>query len=547
MSQSTTILFGGAAGDGVKEAGINCARLLQSVGYQVFVSFEFPSLIRGGHNYCRLTFGKEKIWNDHTRVDVLVAFNEETVVVHKKELNKGALVISEKELPMTAWAKEIEAKPILRTAVALGALCTYFGIPLEKLNKIFTEIFKHAADKNITLAGRGFDNFKKINKEKLVIGRPTKGEFLSDGNESLSEGLVKAGLQMYIAYPMTPASSILHYLARVAPEKKIKVVQAENELAVANMALGAAWAGAGAVTGTSGGGFALMQESFSLAGIAELPFVVVLSQRPGPATGVPTGTAQADMNMARASGHGEFPRVVIAPGDAAESYLLGGEAINLAWQFQIPVIVLLDKHLSESVTTAVWPVEKLKIRAGKILSSVAGDYGRYQFTPSGVSPMVFPGTKNAVVKVNSYEHDEHGFTSEDPRIIVKMIDKRAKKMKLITKDIARIQPIKIYGNKTAKNVVLFWGSTKGTILEALKEIKKPIKLVQVLCVEPLPVATLASALKGAKKIIAVENNSTGQLADLVGEKCGIKNIKKVLRYDGKPFAVEELVKVLNKI
>ncbi len=546
MLNVTTILFGGAAGDGVKEIALNCARLLQSCGYQIFTSFEYPSLIRGGHNYCRLTFGKEKIWNDHTKVDVLVALSAETVVLHKKEMNKGALIISEKDLPMTTWTKEVGAKPILRTAVALGALCKYFGIPLEKLNNIFEANFKRAAENNIILAKRGYDAFGVVSKNILKISPPIKGDHLTDGNEAFAEGSIKAGLQMYVAYPMTPSSSILHYLARVAPENNLKVIQAENELGAANMVLGAAWAGAGAVTGTSGGGFALMEETFSFAGIAELPFVVALSQRPGPATGVPTGTAQGDLNMARSAGHGEFPRVVLAPGDAAESYLLGGEAMNLAWQFQIPVIVLLDKHLSESVTTSMWPVDKLKIREGKILSTVAGDYARYRFTPSGVSPLAFPGTKNAVVKVNSYEHDEHGFMSEDPKMIVKMTDKRAKKMKLITKDIARIQPVKIYGNKTAKNIVLFWGSTKGVLLEAMKEVKKPIKLVQVLCVEPLPVSVLVGALKGAKKIICVENNSTGQLADLVGDKCDIKNIKKVLRYDGKQFMVEDLVEILKK-
>jgi len=547
MNLVKTILIGGAAGDGVKEAGINLARLLSSLGYYVFVSFEYPSLIRGGHNFCRISFSTEKIFNDHTTVDILLALNSETIELHKKELNKNALIISEKDLAMSVWAKEIGAPSIMRLSAALGALCKYWELPLKNLEHIFTEVFKEKAEKNIKLAQRGFDNFRPHVLDKLKIFKARPGEIVTDGNVALAEGLIKAGLNVYAAYPMTPASSIMHHLAKVGPTRRVTTVQPENELSVANLAIGSAYAGARTAVGTSGGGFALMEESFSLAGITETPFLAILSQRPGPATGVPTGTAQSDLNMARAAGHGEFPRIVLAPGDAEESYLLGGEALNLAWQFQTPVIVLLDKHLSESMVNVKLPQEKLKIKLGKIVKEVKGDYARYQFTADGISPMAFPGTQNAMIKANSYEHDEHGFSTEDLKLIVKMNDKRFKKMQGIKKAVAQLTPIKIYGDKKSKNVILFWGSTKCAALEALKENKKSIKAIQVLCVEPLPIDALKKELARAKKIIAVETNVTGQLADLVSEKCGVKINQKILRYDGRPFAVGDLVEKFKKI
>jgi 2-oxoglutarate ferredoxin oxidoreductase subunit alpha len=311
------------------------------------------------------------------------------------------------------------------------------------------------------------------------------------------------------------------------------------------MAVGAASVGARSVVGTSGGGFALMEETVSLAGITETPLLIAISQRPGPATGVPTGTAQADLNMARNAGHGEFPRIVLAPGDVAESFELGGAALNLAWQFQTPVLFLLDKHVSESLVSADFSKIKIKINRGKLAVKVGASYDRYQITKDGVSPLAFAGAPSARVKINSYEHDEHGLATEDLKMIVAMADKRLRKTAGIEHELKKYQPVKVYGDKKSTTVILFWGSTKGAVLEAMKYAKKPVKAVQVLVMEPFPTELLKRALKPAKKIIAIEANATGQLAQLAQEKCGVKISRTILRYDGRPFAVEELVRILR--
>jgi len=552
----TTILLGGEAGDGVKEAGISFSKLLLEVGQKLFISFEYPSLIRGGHNSCSLSFSNEKVFNNLNELDIIIAFNKETAELHKKELKKEGIIIIDSDkpvtsknylsLPMSEFTKKQNAHHLARTSVALGALAYYFSLPLNKLEKVFKESFKNKVKDNIILARQGFKYAEKNNWPQMKIKAGKKGSSrLIDGNQAFAEGMISAGLENYIAYPMTPATSILHFLAQYKDKYKIKVIQPENEIAAAIMAIGASYAGKRAAVGTSGGGFALMQESFSLAGITEIPFVAVISQRPGPATGVPTGTGQADLAMLKNAGHGEFPLVVLAPGNAEESYEAGTQALNLAWQFQIPVLILLDKHLSESITSVNLKQNK-KINKGKLANLKQKEYKRYAFSKDGISPMAFPGTKGLVVKNNSYEHDEQGIVTEDSVVVKKMFDKRFKKMPLIAREINSQNPLKVYGNKKANNAVVFWGSTKGAVLEALRNVKKSIKAIQIISMEPFPDKKFVNELKQVKKIIIVEGNATGQLASLIREKTGIKIKQKILQYDSKPFDPNILVGKINK-
>ena len=558
-----TVLIGGAAGDGVREAGISLGQLLAKVGYEVFASIDYPSLIRGGHNSCRVSFSKEKITSDYSNLDTVVALNEETVKLHMNELGENGVIFADSfedegktklgahavELPMSAFAKEINALPIMRNSTALGAVCYLLDLPLEMMIERLRIVFKEKVhEANITLAKMGYEfmeklkfkHTKQIYREKI----PDKKEFI-EGNIAFAKGLVAAGPNFYISYPMTPSSSILHYLARNQTDLGIKVIQPENELAVINMALGMAYAGKRVAIGTAGGGFALMQEAFSLAGMAELPLVVALSQRQAPATGSPTHTAQGDLQFAIHAGHGEFPRIVLAPGDAEEAFECGAEALNLAWEHQLPVIVLLDKQLSESLSTAKLDAGKIKIENGEILHKVSGHYGRYAITESGVSPMVFPGTPGAVVKVSSYEHDEDGITTEDPKIVKAMGDKRFAKAKGIKKEMARNTAVKVYGDPKSKNVIVFWGSTKGAVLEAAKHLDKPAKLVQIVWLVPFDSKKVTEELEDAKKIIDVEANRMAQLASLIREKTGIAVSDKILRYDSVPFDTIELAEQLN--
>jgi len=471
-----TIGVGGAAGEGVKKTGIDIGNFLSDLGFQIYLSVDYPSLIRGGHNFVRLSIGKEKIWNDYSKLNVLVALNEETKEFHKNEMNEDAVMLSGLSLP------EIT----------------------EKIQNILKE-------KNIAASAES-------------SGVPKE---LIDGNTAFSKGLQAAGLDFYIAYPMTPATSILHYLASQQTKEGLKVIQPENEISAINMALGMVYAGKRAAVGTATGGFALMQEAFSFAGMAELPLVVAVAQRQAPATGVPTRSSQSDLRFVIHAGHGEFPRIVLAPGDPEESFQAGAGALNLAWKFGVPVIVLLDKILSEHMMTSV-------IDAGSVSAERSEN-------------MIFPGTQDAVVKITSYEHDEDGFTADKMEDVKKAIDKRFAKGNDIKAEMQSRETIKIFGDTASENTVIFFGSTKGPVLEALKYFKKPAKLVQIVWLEPFDTEKVKKGLDGAKNIICVEGNHNGQLASLIREKTGIEITEKILKYDSFPFDPVELAGQINQI
>ena len=481
-SEIFTIGVGGAAGDGVKKAGIKIADFLRGRGYEVYVSFEYPSLIRGGHNFARLSFSKNRIWCDHSKLDILIALNEESVELHRGELKEGAKIITD--------------------------------IPLLKISENPEIVLEEDVSK------MPFD---------------TKTELI-DGNTAFAKGLQAAGLDFYLAYPMTPATSILHYLASQSHSAKatrdkqtkegLKVIQPENEISVINMALGMAYAGKRAAVGTATGGFALMQEAFSFAGMAELPLVVAVSQRQAPATGVPTHSSQSDLRFVVHAGHGEFPRIVLAPGDPEESFRAGADALNLTWKFKVPVIVLLDKILSEHMMTSSIDSNLISVERNK--------------------DMVFPGAPDAVVKVTSYEHDENGITIDKAEDVKKAIEKRFEKEKNIEEEMQNIETVKIYGDIDNKNVIVFFGSTKGSVLEASKYFNKPAKLMQIVWLEPFDTEKVKRELEG-RKIICIEGNHNGQLASLIREKTGIEIKNKILKYDSMPFDPIELAEEINKI
>ena len=560
-----TVLIGGAAGDGVREAGVTLGQLLTKVGYEVFSSFDYPSLIRGGHNASRTSFSREKITSDYRNLDTLIALNEATVKLHIDELSEDGVVFADSFddddkkklgergiiLPMAAFVKELNVSPIMRNSAALGATCYLLDLPLETMIMRLGEIFKEKGyEANITLAKMGYEYLEKLafkHPKQLQPDKTSETRDSIDGNTAFANGLAAAGLNFYVSYPMTPSSSILHYLAKNQESLGMKVIQPENELAVINMALGMAYSGKRTAIGTAGGGFALMQEAFSLAGIAELPLVIAVSQRQAPATGSPTHTSQGDLQFVIHAGHGEFPRIVIAPGDPAEAFEYGITALNLAWKYQLPVIVLLDKHLSENASTNILPTDKIKIEKGEILGKSDGHYDRYAVTESGVSPMAFPGMSGITVKTNSYEHSEDGITTEDPKIVKEMSDKRFLKAKGIKKEMSENASIKVYGDPKSKNVIVFWGSTKGAVLEAAKHLDKPVKLVQIVWLVPFDTEKVLKELAGAEKIIDVEVNRMGQLASLIREKTGIEINDKILRYDSMPFDTIELAEQINSL
>jgi len=543
-----TITIGGKAGDGVKSAGKIIAKLLDKYGYYVFVLDDYPSLITGGHNFNKITFSKERITSYYCDSDFLLALDENTIKRHKKELKKKSVIIYDSNavdaklknavpVPAQDFVREVGGIKIMRNSVLLGALCYLLGADIKILNKLFVEKYREKAKPNIVLAKKGYDFAKSRMEPILKLKRVGKPKKLVTGNEAIAYGAVKAGLDVYVAYPMTPASSILHYLAAKKDSFGIKVIHPENEIAVINMALGSAYAGAKTMIATSGGGFALMTEALSLAGMSETPILIVEAQRPGPSTGVPTYTSQGDLNFVLNAGHGEFPRIVLAPGTQEEAFYKSAEALNLAWKYQVPVILLSDKHLSESLSSVCLDEKKIK----KVRVKFAKGNKRYKITKSGVSPLILPGVKGSISKVSSYEHDEFGITTEDPVKIKKMQEKRIRKMELIQKDIEKLECVKIYGK--GKKVIVTWGSTIGAVLEAVKGMKN-VKVIQIIYLDPFPSKKVMKELGKASKVVCVELNATGQLADLIKSKTGIA-CKKLLKHDSRQFEPLELSKKLK--
>jgi len=552
--QRYTVLFGGAAGDGAKEAAVNFGRLVAKHGYDFFVFVEYPSLIRGGHNYARISFGEDLVQLDEKSLDGLVAMNEETLILHRKELkNKGLIFSDQKEgknifsISASDWAKENGLPLITRISAFLGVLVYYFNFDLKKLNEVFIEKFGSSmASPNILLAKKGYElaKAKKIKQIFLPKIKIVKKRIL-EGNEALAEGLVASGLKNYFAYPMTPSSSILHHLSKIAKEKKLRVVQPENELAAINMALGSAYGGARTAVASSCGGFALMLEAMAMAGLAEIPIVVADSQRAGTSTGVPTRTGQGDLDFVR-NMPGEYPRIVIAPGDHEECFDCGALALNLAWQFQTPAVILLDKHISESIASVDLSGKKVKIIQLKKNQNNT-KYKRYAFCAGGISPLAFPGEKNKVVKISSYEHDENGYITDNPETVKKMYEKRFAKLNYLKTEMKKYQTIKIFGDKNSKNVVVFFGSVKGAILDAVKQTKKSYKVIQIIWLEPFDENLFIKETKKVKKIVCVENNFTGQLHKLIREKTGMEIKNNIRKYDSTPFSAGELALKFDKI
>jgi len=487
------ILFGGEAGQGPNILTQILGKTLVKLGYYVFYSRDYQSLIRGGHNFNVLTFSNEPVYSNDSHMDILVALDENTENIHKKDLKEKGVILNGKHENMYFAGKLFKI---------LGLEFNLLEKELEELEKRFDENIKEAK-KGYEIADKSIELAKSLGNESFFI----------NGNQGISEGAIKSGLDVYYAYPMTPATSVLGELAEKQIEENFFVLELENEIAVINAGIGSAITGAKTMVGTSGGGFDLMTEALSLTGIAEVPLVIFLSQRPGPGTGVATYTSQGDLNIARHAGHGEFPRLVLAPGDPKESEELVSQAFYFSQKFKIPSIILSDKHLGESFYTLT---EKPKITKSEKSTSLT----RY----------------------NSYEKDKEGSATEDEEIIKKNIEERLKKGLEIEKEAKKFEQYKVYGNKDSKNVVVGWGSTKGVILDAIKDLD--CKFIQILYIEPFP-ENIKKELE-SKKNILIENNSTAQLGSLITEKTGISIENKILRYDGRPFLADELRKEIEE-
>lgn len=543
-----SLLIGGQAGYGIDRSGTIIGRLLNRMGYHIYIYREYPSLIRGGHTFSIIRASQDRIAAHKNTIDVLIALNPETLELHKNKLIKNGICIYDSEqtkqilgscclnLPLTRFVKEENAPDIMRNTCAIGAFAKTVGIEFAILEEVLKKELPRATDLNLKVARHGYEEareFKKITELK-------QGNLpILSGNQGIALGLLKGGLNAYIAYPMTPSSPILHYLASNANDINIDVIQPESEISVALMALGYIYAGKKAAVGTSGGGFCLMTESLSMAGMAELPIVIILGQRPGPSTGLPTYSAQTELHFALHAGQGEFHRFVVAPGDAEEALFWSAICMNISWKYQIPGIILSDKNMGESVFNFDMKILE-NLPENMSFSSWTGEstYKRYLFTETGISPLIFPPVKNETVKINSYEHDENGVTTEDPNQTTQMQDKRLRKNQFLLQELENMNTVNTYQAQDDESTALLcWGSNKGVCVEIGKKLG--IGVIQPVVLNPFPVKQFQQAVSKVKKLISVENNATGQLADLVKNN-GFNVYKKVLKYDGRAFSLEEL-------
>lgn len=552
MKNEFSILIGGAAGEGTRMTGQLIGKLLNQYGWRIFIYEDYQSLITGGHNFSVIRVSKEIILTPKKEIDYLIALNQDTIEKHKNNLKKEGLIIYNSDqikeekgigIPALSITNQFSGKPIMKNSALFGALTKVLGVEWEILENLLKKEFGDRAEVNLKIARAGYEQPKTSQRIEKLNQKPLS---LLNGNEAVALGALKTGLDVYISYPMTPATPILHFLAQIRKNfKNVIVFQPENEIEVINAALGSAFAGKRTMVGTSGGGFALMVEALSLAAQSETPIVIVESQRPAPATGIPTYTAQSDLLFVLSAGHGDFQRFVVAPGDAEEAFYLTGLAMNITWKYQIPAIVLIDKEISEDTFNFDESiVEKIKTEE-PILWDKKGEYKRYLDTKEGISPLAFPGEKGVAVKSTSYEHDEFGITTEEEENIKEMQEKRLRKYENFNNEIKNLEGVKVYGNKNSDKAIIVFGSNKGVGIEIGKELN--LKVIQVLVFQPFPEEQVKKAVFGVKKLISVETNASAQLAQVLRAH-DIKVNDSILKYTGRPFFVEELKeKLINKI
>jgi 2-oxoglutarate ferredoxin oxidoreductase subunit alpha len=566
MATDLNILIGGAAGQGVHAITGPLAKALVRHGCQVHVSQSYQSRIRGGHLFNVIRVGDRPLLSCREGVDILVALNQETLSLHQPELSATGIVIFDesqvKQAPQGVKAlalspdkvlPETDAGDIAVNAGACGAILGLLEVPVAGLVTLLEETFgakgAAVADWNRRAAQHGFDLGKSQGHPFSLAGiaKPTAPNLLISGHEALALGLLAGGLTFICGYPMTPWTSLFNSISQRAEKWRVVVEQTEDEICAINMAIGASFAGARAMTGTSGGGFCLMTEGVGLAAISETPVVVVVSQRPGPSTGLPTRTSQGDLAFVLSAGQDDFPRAVLAPGSPAQGYFLGAKALNLAERYQTPVFILTDQYFGDSqltFTAGDFPAVGAPYVSPQGASGES--YERYAMSEDGVSPRRFPGFGPEIVVGDSDEHTPDGHLTEDLSVRIQMHNKRLTKLKGLYNDMGNITTM---GDPAAPLVLMSWGSSSGAAAEAVAQLSQndtPARLVHLAELWPFPRRAVAEALQDAGKLVLVEGNATGQLHRLLRQETGFKADHMIVRYDGLPFTPEYILRELDQ-
>ncbi|MDO8567806.1 MAG: 2-oxoacid:acceptor oxidoreductase subunit alpha [Dehalococcoidales bacterium] len=563
-------MIGGEAGQGIQSVGLILAKSMMRGGYNVFFDQDYESRIRGGHSFSRVRVADREIRAMSEAVDILIALNRETIDIHRSEARSGnSVIIYDQEkmgkdvenkamllnIPFERLAVETTSNKVMANTVAAAAALGLVEYDFDKLTAMLRAEFGHHGEKvvedNVKAARAGYDYAREhrlptFTQRVTPIGESRK--MLVTGNEAAAFGALAAGCKFVSGYPMTPTTSILEYIALRGQKYNVKVVQAEDEISAMNMVVGAGYAGVRAMTATSGGGFCLMTEGLSLAGMTETPVVVVLGMRPGPAIGLPTRSEQGELLFALHAGHGEFPRAVLAPACAEDAFWLMIKAFNLAEKYQMPVIMLTDHELADSYSTIDrFDLKQVKIDRGHLIlnGETDGGYKRYAYTESGISPRAMPGQGKALVVADSDEHNEEGHIIEDGETRRRMMLKRLGKMNGMKTEISLPRTVK---KANARANLVGWGSTWGAIIEAQDILEKeglPVNVMHLNQIWPFPGQQVASLLRDSIPGVVIENNATGQLARLIRTETGIKTAN-ILKFDGRAFSPRYIVNELKK-
>ena len=558
-----SIVLCGEAGQGIQTVEQLFTKIVKKAGFNVFSTKEYMSRVRGGSNSTQLRISTEPVSAYINRIDILITLSEYAIKHLGDRVSNKTIIIGEKnhiknnknfkviEIPFSLHAKEI-GNIVFSNTIAVGLLSALCNIDNKVMNEqvenFFSKKKKNLVKNNILAAEKGYNAGSDLVKKgkirfNISVPKQQNTDMVLNGTQAIGLGALAGGCNFISSYPMSPSTGVLTFLSQQLNDFDIIVEQAEDEISAINMALGAWYAGARAMVTTSGGGYALMTEGVSLAGMIESPIVIHLAQRPGPATGLPTRTEQSDLEHALYSGHGDFPKIIFAPGTLQEGFYLTQKAFNLADKYQVPVYILTDQYFVDSYNN-IPGLHLDRISNRNYFVETKKDYKRYELTNNGISPRGIPGYGNGLICVDSDEHDEEGRITESMNIRTQMVDKRLRKLKEIMKETI---PPTLIGDEHYKTLIIGWGSTYHIIKEAIEKIdRKDVSFLHFKQIYPIHPNTI-NFLKKAEKTIILENNATSQFGKLIKLHTGYEINHKILQYNGLPFSVETVEKQIKQI
>ncbi|HII94634.1 MAG TPA: 2-oxoacid:acceptor oxidoreductase subunit alpha [Candidatus Methanofastidiosum sp.] len=563
--EDISIVLCGEAGQGIETIEDILTKILKDSKYNIFAVKEYMSRVRGGSNSTEIRVFQKPIRAYVDRIDLLFALSNKSLDHLKDRISDNTIIFGDKEIlgdiqkvidiPLSKITKKIGSSVYSNTVTA-GVICGMLNVSEYEFRNFITKYFEKKGEpiinKNLEAASEGFELAKKIIESGVTIkvkkseelSRDISKDILISGKDAVALGALAGGCNFISGYPMSPATGILSFMSTYSKEFEVVAEQSEDEISAINMAIGAWYAGGRGMITTSGGGFALMEEGVSLAGMAETPVVIHIGQRPGPATGLPTRTEQGDLDLALYAGHGDFARIILSPGSIEDCFYLSKYAFSFADKYQIPVFILTDQYLLDCQYN-IPSLDHKKYGIKRYVAQTKDDYKRYQFTKTGVSPRGIPGFGEGLVIQTGNEHDETGHTTENAILRKKMVEKRFnEKLNQIKNEV--IYP-ELLGGKAYKYLLIGWGSTRNIVEESLKQLREPkLGFLYFKQLYPLP-REVMGYLINAKKVIAIENNASGQFANLIKRETGFDIKNKILKYDGRPFSVEEVTTRIKDI